>query len=1404
MQSKNLLKRYNESNLNGLTKGHLVTNISGIYGPMGVSAAQPDYKAGQPFQKLLENVSSMISSGQLKQSYVYIPNFNYINSNGVSPLYTSMPAPMGIADFGLNAAGSYTYYTPSFNGTVLLDSYSTYSPGNGGLIGSYPTASGIQFNTVLSNVTVGNMTNGVYWTQNVALLNGTSLTFIDNVWNFSSPGALLNSTGIYSGNGHAIGFYYDVGPTITISYPLRLSFYNNATVYKNHPTVFFNYSYSVSGGPAVSASYDTVMFNSTVTPVAPSFEVNGSASNPMGLLYDAELVFGGPGGGSNAMVQNLSGHSTIDYMAGSAYKPIQAAYSYGADTGETSEGVSAYWMGQTEYLSQGPSNLSGLWNTPSGEPSGYITLHSTVSPGWAFAFAGQGSLRSYAPVTSSGDLSFTVSPGTYNVVLMSNDYSQYTTSFSANKTTTFTMTSSPGLLYTPIYLNGNTQALAITTLLSSAGKISHLAITLNNSFMTLNDFHYPCFALLNVKSVTNSLLVQNLNESNNFVYLYGKAYTVKNYNEMYGFFLSSNSVIKNISLMSPHTVENIGIAGSSNVLVQNITSNVTASVLVYDSQSVQVNQLNVDGGIGLLIFNSSSVSVNNLDVNPATNGTYTYGALSELSSFISVKNVNVSVDFNGSHALGVLFLATNSSSITGMTISGNISKSVSLSAIGAGLLLSKNDAVSDVTAVNKSSGAVALFAEHITFKNIYAFRNSSATEGMLLFNSSINQVRAVNGSFGFFGIFTANISASNIYSQNSSFGCADLMGNSSNMNNITAVNKSFGAVVILGSHSDVKDVTAVNDSIAAEVYGGWESVSGISASNNSSALFLNVINSTISNINGTFSGPGHAATAGRLSLPFIYGAANNTTLKGMTETGYYLGAYIGLNYSNLQNAQFTGSDYGMVIYGHNSVVSYSNVSHGGTGVLVATMDSTFTGISTYSDNVGFNVTGSGNSITQNSIQYDTNYGVNITAGTGNYVYDNNFVDNNGSTNTYNSSHIQAYSVAGNYFNLGLTGNYWADWHSAYANGTLKPYLVSNGVYDYHPLGSAIVTGYLVTFQATGLPTGTEWFVNLTNGQSYHSTSATISFQEPNGAYNYKVSSTNRSWSPAAYTGSFTMNNASVTVSVAFNLVTYAITFTETGLSPGTNWTVSIGSVSKSSVTSSITFTEPNGTYLYAIGSVSGYTVSSNSGSAVVAGKATGISLAFTQITYTVTFTESGLPTGSSWSVTLNGVKALTTTSSIKFSEPDGIYSFSVSNTTTYFASLTSGQITVSGSNASQNVQFNHYGYLTGTVSPTGATVTVNGIVVSTNGGSFNLSEPAGTYHVVVSLKGYKTYYDNVTLSNGQTLNLPIALIKLPGNLNNNILSSLSYTYIGIGLLALIVIIAIGAMAMRRGKRRDKK
>ena len=168
---------------------------------------------------------------------------------------------------------------------------------------------------------------------------------------------------------------------------------------------------------------------------------------------------------------------------------------------------------------------------------------------------------------------------------------------------------------------------------------------------------------------------------------------------------------------------------------------------------------------------------------------------------------------------------------------------------------------------------------------------------------------------------------------------------------------------------------------------------------------------------------------------------------------------------------------------------------------------------------------------------------------------------------------------------------------------------------------------------------------------------------------------------------YVANFASDTVSVFSTIAPPLVTFMETGLPSGTAWSVTVDGAFNRSATTTITFSAPNGTYPYAVGGVPGYTASPSSASITVNGTAVHIAISFSVTKYAVTFMETGLPSGTSWSVTLDGTAQNSTADTITFMEPNGTFSFSVGLVTGYAVSLSSGNVTVSGKAVNESVSF---------------------------------------------------------------------------------------------------------------------
>ncbi len=155
-----------------------------------------------------------------------------------------------------------------------------------------------------------------------------------------------------------------------------------------------------------------------------------------------------------------------------------------------------------------------------------------------------------------------------------------------------------------------------------------------------------------------------------------------------------------------------------------------------------------------------------------------------------------------------------------------------------------------------------------------------------------------------------------------------------------------------------------------------------------------------------------------------------------------------------------------------------------------------------------------------------------------------------------------------------------------------------------------------------------------------------------------------------------------------------MTFTESGLPASTSWSTTFGGDFSSSVTATIVFNVVSGTYAYTIKLV-GYIASPASGRITVDGAATGQAVGFTAGavgTYTVTFTESGLTAGTSWSVTFNALLESSVTSTIAFaSVAGGTYTFTSGVVANFTANPATGSVVVNGAAAGQTVTFNAAG-----------------------------------------------------------------------------------------------------------------
>lgn len=164
-----------------------------------------------------------------------------------------------------------------------------------------------------------------------------------------------------------------------------------------------------------------------------------------------------------------------------------------------------------------------------------------------------------------------------------------------------------------------------------------------------------------------------------------------------------------------------------------------------------------------------------------------------------------------------------------------------------------------------------------------------------------------------------------------------------------------------------------------------------------------------------------------------------------------------------------------------------------------------------------------------------------------------------------------------------------------------------------------------------------------------------------------------------------INQANYTPAIPSN---YNVTVSESGLPSGTSWTFVFNGTSYTQANTSYDFLEPNGTYSLSVSSISGYTANYPS-IITVSGSGQTASVVFSQqptgggtgpSTYSVSVAESGLPSGTTWYIYINGTRYSTDTSTMPaIYLPNGTYNYTISSSNPdYKPSQPSGNVTIQG------------------------------------------------------------------------------------------------------------------------------
>jgi hypothetical protein len=271
---------------------------------------------------------------------------------------------------------------------------------------------------------------------------------------------------------------------------------------------------------------------------------------------------------------------------------------------------------------------------------------------------------------------------------------------------------------------------------------------------------------------------------------------------------------------------------------------------------------------------------------------------------------------------------------------------------------------------------------------------------------------------------------------------------------------------------------------------------------------------------------------------------------------------------------------------------------------------------------------------------------------------------------------------------------------------------------------SIVETYRANFSEENLPAGTVWSATI-NGVEESSSSPTIEFNLSGGPYTYSIVSPIEDGAGVQYAaspdaGSFTVSRAPTNLSVAFTEqfeLSTSVSPSDAGtLTPSSGWFNASAAVDLSALPhAGFAFSNWSGT---GPGSYSGV---ADPGMVVMNGPVSELASFSSAVTYVVTFEESGLPSGTTWTEVVNGISNTSTGPSITFSEPNGSYSYYSAGSMSggagirYLASPSAGAFVLHGSGTSIDVAYTVQYALTTSVSPSDSGT------VSPDGGWYNSS-----------------------------------------------------------------------------------
>jgi len=1329
--------------------------------------ATNDLSARIPLSEGLMGVGYDAGNGE-----VYVTNYleGSVTAISGSTVVATVPVGNGASDAAYAGTTITGTLNPSvLNTTGLIGIVAINGTGIHGqdLYQSSPDGFSIQMNAVLTNITLFGAPGFSFWTQDVVTyFPSTGYMFlVTNVWNFSAPNDTVTSNALYQHgpdgtNAYgSLGYYYSsyAVPTPEI-YPFDVFLGMSSSVSGGRNEVSFSVTVSSSVYASDNfnmTSLDYVVFNSTSlahpsVSLPSNFTASGVGFNKVGLSDDFELVITGPGGGSQVDLSSAQAELDMEYLAqvknSSEYFTIPSAYDYGSDTGETSTGANVnWWLSNTSpapvpwaSMTTGPSLLTGLWGT--GAPSGSSEFFLGIYPTNAFTFFLYcGTAAFTSPIVAQYEFAptettlFHLMPGTYIIFSELADHTRVVNNFSVPGTLSLNVTLDldPGLgAYTPLWAFSNSELSFLAQ--SGTGTPTLPYVLYNNQYSPLssdfglyNDYGFPVFPGVFLKDTSASVILNNTSSfetyTNNFQP--SPAQWLPPTNDLQYWFWN----VTNVAL---HNATNIS-GWFSRTAYFPLTFN-SFNVVFYASEgNLIANNVFLSESQGLLLYMSGT------QFGPQSprggNNTIWGNRFLQIDPPLGCPgpaNCSTLVPYNLLPYNSGLGLEVGEWS--DLIYNNLFDTPTTAWSLPLNLYSGYPEVYPDTWNIStQPAGNVHTVPEFPTIPLSGSIVNGSTQGGNSWWDYGVS-LNWANGADNPTGVLPYDENASNLLSPEPGYGnpipgygctkyyCTSYIHPGGDYAPLVPA----GAAVAIGPHG----------LLSGTLWGAVVSCAPIKGNPGGGPPG----NVCCAPIKGN-PGGGPPGCAG--DPPAVVFAQFTTTAPSVNlvlPDG-------GFNWTPIVPAGYTSSLGGSfaVIAATPAAVTVPYASPGN-----AVLTFSETGLP---PGLTWKVTVNGTAMS---------------------------LTTDGATDSLSFTEPLGFS-----YSYSITGI--AGWQQA----TL-PYSGTVAVTTAPTTEPTLAYGqglYPVTFSESGLPSGLLWkvtFNSVGNSLTTNGGTDTLTFAPvPNGSYSYAIGAiAGFAQATIPYAGTETVNGAALAVTVSYTPVTYGVTFSESGLPSGLTWKVTFNgnpmSLTTNGGSDTLAFASvPNGTYGYAISGIAGYAQSTvpYSGSEVVNGAPLSVSVRYVPVTYSVTFTESGLPSGLTWKVTFNSVSmSLTTnggTDTLSFgSVPNGSYSYSIAGVAGYSQGTIpyKGTETVNGAPLAVKVTYTQVTYCVTFWEvglPSGVTwkVTVNGVAKSlTANGLVDWLTwsglPNGTYtYTIADIPGWHQYltpYSGKIVVNGG----PVALL----------------------------------------------